>query len=197
MHTRVVTQPTYLPVTMAEARQWCRIDADITAHDWDLTLLIRAMTKFAENLTGRSFVQRELELILDCFPCRVIELPYPPLVSVSSISYLDGDGATQTLEGSPSQFQVSTSREPGHVRPLYLESWPSTRSELEAVKIRYIAGYASFSALPPELKLWMNARMATLFENREQIIIGNIVNDLPRAFVDGLLDSLITGSRIA
>jgi hypothetical protein len=36
----------------------------------------------------------------------------------------------------------------------------------------------------------MQARISSLFENREQLVTGTIVAELPRAFVDGLLDNL-------
>lgn len=197
-HTRVITGPQYEPVTLAEARLWCRVDDDDTSQDAVLMLLIGAMREYAENLTGRSFVQRTLETRMDYWPCDdVIELPFPPLVSVSYVEYLDGDGATQQLSGSPSAFQVDTHRVPGRVWPLYGASWPTALSDLDAVRIRYVAGYQTFSALPRNLKLWMNARLATLYENREQIVIGTIVNELPRSFVDCLLDSLVVATRIA
>lgn len=195
---RVVTGPQQEPVTLAEARLWARIDADDTSQDAMVMLLVGAMREYAENITGRSFIQRTLEVAYDCFPSHVINLPYPPLVSVSSISYLDTDGAWQVFSGgSPSEFQVDTYHEPGMVWPLYLESWPNTRTELNAVRIRYVAGYSGPSAIPRALKIWMQARITTLYENREQIIVGTSVNDLPRAYVDGLLDSLVTADRIA
>lgn len=193
-HNRVVTAPQQEPVTLAELKEWCRYYG--TDQDYTLLLLARAMRGYAENLTGRAFIRRDLEQIFDCFPCRVIYLPQPPLASVASIIYLDTDGTLQTLTGSPSQFQVDTDHEPGRVWPLYQESWPSTLDELNAVRIRFTAGYIR-SQVPAEFKLWVQARIATLFEQREQLITGTIVNDIPRAFADGLLDGLITADRIA
>lgn len=196
MTTRVVTPPQYEPVTLAEAKEWCRYEG---GNDQDLTFvrLIRAMRSYAENLTGRSFVPRTLELRLDCFPGHVINLPYPPLLSVNHVSYLDTNGELQTLAGSPSQFQVDVHSEPGRIWPLYGESWPDIRYDLNAVRIEYIAGYAGRGLIPDELKIWMEARISTLFEQREQLITGTIVNDLPRAHADGILDVLVTADRIA
>jgi uncharacterized phiE125 gp8 family phage protein len=196
MSIRVITAPTTEPVTLAEARLWCRVDDDNTAEDAMLLLLIAAMRSYAENITGRVFAGRELELRLPCFPQRVIELPYPPLRAVSRIQYLDTGGVWQELSGSPSTFQVDEYHEPGRVWPLWSECWPATRAELDAVRIAFTCGYAGPSQVPAALRVWMQARIATLYENREQLVVGSTVNALPHNFADGLLDELIVGSRL-
>jgi uncharacterized phiE125 gp8 family phage protein len=194
MTVRVITPPSVEPVSLAQAKQWCRIDDDITDQDAVITILIQGMREYAENLTGRAFVQRTLELTLPCFPA-VIELPRPPLISVTHIKYYDLSGALQTLD--PGVYEVDSYREPGLVRPAYLESWEPARNVFNAVQVRYEAGYAPVGSptdyremVPANLKVWMNARLATLYENREQLITGTIVQPLPRDFADGLLDSL-------
>jgi 5-keto 4-deoxyuronate isomerase len=57
------------------------------------------------------------------------------------------------------------------------------------VRIRYVSGYANPNSIPKKVRLWMQTRISTLYEHREQIVIGGVVN-IPRAFVDGLLDDL-------
>lgn len=195
MTLRVTSAPPYYPVSRAEAKAWLNIDDDITGQDAVIDLLIAALTEQAENKTGRAFVQRSYELLLDSFPV-VIELEKPPLLSVDYVKYIDLNGELQTL--SASLYSVDTYREPGILEPEYLQSWPNTRDIRNAVQIGYTAGYAPGSpsdeaayreAVPAVLKQWMQVRIATLYENREQLVHGNSV-DIPRDFVDGLLDSL-------
>jgi uncharacterized phiE125 gp8 family phage protein len=186
---RVVTGPVLEPVTLAEAKLWCRIDDDDTEQDAMVLLLIQAMREYAEQLTGRSFAQQTLELSLDAFP-DVIELPHSPVSSVTSITYIDGDGATQTLGGSPTEFQEDLYSEPARLVPLTGESWPTTADVLNAVRVRYVTGYANVTAIPNQVRLWIQTRISTLFEHREQLIVGGQVQALPRDFVDGLLDGL-------
>jgi uncharacterized phiE125 gp8 family phage protein len=101
---------------------------------------------------GRALRPQTWELRLpDFYSCRdgwsrwgngAIELPYPPLSSITSIKYDDGAGAEQTLaEGS--QFRVLGLGAVGKqaVAPLYGASWPATRNDVESVRIRYVAGY--------------------------------------------------------
>lgn len=188
---KVISQPSFEPVTLAEAKLWLRIEDDANEEDAMIWLLIKAMREYAEHLTGRALVTQTLEFRTDAFPAGAIELPRPPLQSVASIVYVDGDGTEQALETSPAGWQVDTYSEPGRVAPLAGGSWPSAGSEaLGAVRIQFVAGYAAPNLIPRLVRLWMQTRIATLFENREQLITGTIVSPLPRAFVDGLLDSL-------
>jgi hypothetical protein len=46
------------------------------------------------------------------------------------------------------------------------------------------------AAVPAVLKQWMKIRVAQWYEHREAIIVGTIVADLKRDFIDGLLDPL-------
>jgi len=199
MTVRIVTPPSVEPVTLAEARAWCRLESDDTANDTVLTLLIQAMRERAENITGRAFVQRTLRLSLPAFPGFTIELPYPPLVSVTSVKYYDAAGVQQTVD--PADYEVDTDREPGCVQPAYGETWQYTRAMFNAVQIVYEAGYAPTGSptdyrenMPASLKLWMQTNMAALFENREQIVPDGRMAVLPRDLGEGLLDSLKVGT---
>lgn len=204
MTVRVVTAPVYQPVSRTEARLWMQVDEDLTDQDTVIDMLIKAATARAELITGRAFVQRELQLILPCWPDR-IELPHPPLVSVESITYIDTDGTQQTLDTDI--YDVHTWREPGFVCRAYGQSWPAYRSAPDAIRVNYTAGYDPVGSpvgepehqagQPSNLKLWMQAYLATLYEHREQIVTGTIVADLPKHFCDGLLDDLVIGSRLA
>lgn len=194
---RVVTAPPYYPVSRAQAKLWCRIDTDDTSQDDAVDGLIAAMTEYAENYTGRSFVERSYELLLPFFSCHEIEIPRAPLLSVDYVKYYDTDNVLQTIAAA--DYEVNTVREPGLLRPVYLESWPSTYSRYHAVQIGFTAGYAPGSpadeagyreAVPELLKQWIKARISTLFENREQLVQNNKVQ-IPWGFGDGLLDSLI------
>jgi hypothetical protein len=41
----------------------------------------------------------------------------------------------------------------------------------------------------------MHARLATLFNTREQLIDGRSIQEIPRDYADGILDNLILGTR--
>jgi uncharacterized phiE125 gp8 family phage protein len=204
----VVTAPAFEPVSRAEAKRWLRIGAAVTEHDPVIDLLIKAAREEAENRTFRAFITRTLRLTLPCWPAdsvwgAKIVLPRPPLQSVTSIQYRDTNGALQTLAAD--QYDVYEGYEPGCIVPAYGVSWPSLRLTPDSVQVNYTAGYAPGSpsdeasnqeSMPAALRLWMQAKLATLFEQREQIVMGLSVAALPSDFTDRLLDPLVVGTRM-
>jgi len=208
MALQVVTAPSYEPVSLAEARKWLRLEDDDTASTAVLQLLIKAMREDAENLTQRAFIQRTLKLSIDNWPTDSqyglkIDLPFPPVASVTTFKYYDTDGVLQTL--ATDQYDLHTEQEPAFIVPAHQVTWPTIRLRPDAIQITFVAGYApgsppdeqgSQETLPAQVRLWMQTKLATLYENREQVIVGTIVSKVPRDFTDALLDSLIVGTRL-
>lgn len=202
-----LTQPAFEPVSRAQAKDWMSIDSGDTSQDNVVDMLIKAMREDAENLTGRAFIQRTMRLYLSTWPLDCegrpqFTLPFPPLISVESIKYRDIAGVLQTL--ATDQYVVHAWKEPGIVVPEWLVYWPYIRSLPDSIQISFTAGYAPGSpqdeagaqeVMPAKLRLWMQAKAATLFRGREQYVTGNLVR-VPRDFTDGLLDSLVIGTRL-
>jgi uncharacterized phiE125 gp8 family phage protein len=109
-----------------------------------------------------------------------IVVPRPPLASVTSITYVDGAGATQTL--SLSVYTVDTSEEPGRIRLAYGQSWPSIRDQRAAVTVRYVCGYGGPGSVPEAAKAALKLYVGHLYENREVAITGTIITQVPMAF---------------
>lgn len=202
MPVRVVTAPVFEPVSLVDFQAWARIDDD-DAQGTFSALLVQAVREYAENLTGRAFIPRALQLILPDWNGGCIELPQPPLLEVTSIVYKDVDGVQQTLAAD--QYVVHSDREPGLIVPAWAVAWPVLRGVMDSVKVNYRAGYAAVGSpdneaayqagLPAKLKLWIHARAATLNENREQVMAASQAK-LPYDLADGLLDSLRIGGRL-
>lgn len=133
-----VTAPTSEPLSLLELKDWIREDLD--EQDALLSELITDARAIAENYLRRAIPQQTLALHMDMFP-EVIKVPRPPLVSVTSIEYVDADGATQTL--SSSLYRVDADSDPGRITPSWDNSWPTTRYVTGAVTVTYVAGYAS------------------------------------------------------
>lgn len=189
-YVRDVAQPLVEPVTLSEARLWMRIDDDDATQDAMVQLVIIAAREQAEKITGRSFARRQKELTIDEFPSdEVIELPYPPLISVDYVTYRDQSGVDQTLSGSPDAFLVDANAYPGRLAPLYGTSWPATQESIGAIRIGYTCGYAAPKDVPKLVRLYMQAFIATFYENREQLKMSN-VDEMPRDWCAGLLDNL-------
>jgi len=157
MHFKVVTAVTTEPVLLADARLQCKIDSDDTSHDAVLTALITAAREFAEHYTGRALAQQTLEAVLDAFPDEeYIDLPMPPVASITSIKYDDEDGTEQTL--STGDYGLSTYAESRRINLAADAEWPATEGAAESVRIRFVTGYgatgagAGFTACPKAVK---------------------------------------------
>lgn len=181
----LVTEPEEEPITVEDAKIQTRRET-VTHDDPFLEkIAIPAARDRAELATGRQLVTATWQLKLDRFPgCRYIELPKPPLQEVTSITYVDENGDTQTL--STSVYSVDAPEGPkasrGQILLKYDQVWPSTRIEPNAVTILFTAGYGDDGeSVPARLKLAMLLDLGTLYEFREDYVIGQgyTVSPLP------------------
>lgn len=181
---KVITPPTVEPVTVAEVKAHA-----VISHSSDDTLLgmmISAARAHAEWITGRRLAETALECVLVAFPDEIV-LHGAPITSITSLKYLDEDGVEQTMDAA--DYATSLDGMVGRIAPV--DEWPETSTTaLEAVRVRYAAGFTP-STIPPDVKMWMLVRVATLYAQRETMVVGGNITELGRNFVDGLLDQWI------
>ena len=185
MALKLITAPATEPVTLTQAKLQCRVDG--TDEDALLTLLITAARRAAEIRTGRALVTQTWELALDAFPVSAIELPMPPVQSITSIKYLDAAGVEQTIDAA--NYALDSYGGLRHwALPAYGLEWPDTLDAANAVKIRFAAGYGAADAVPEDIKMWMLMSIGTMYTHRETAVAGQLV-ELPGDFWQSLLDS--------
>jgi uncharacterized phiE125 gp8 family phage protein len=181
----VTTQPAAEPISSTEAKAHLRVDH--TDDDTLIGALITAARMHCENFTRRKLISQTLTGKLDRFPADdgEILLPYPPLVSVTSVKYIDTDGVLQTM--SASDYAADTYSLPGRITLAYGEIWPTPRDIENAVTIVWTAGYgAAGSSVPQPIRQAMLLLIAHWYENREVAITGTIITQIPLA-VEALL----------
>lgn len=174
--------PATEPVTTAEAKTHLRV-TDSNSDTYIDTLIATARLA-CERETNRAFITQTWVLRLDSFP-DVIRLRKCPVISVSSIAYVDSNGDSQTL--SSSLYQVDTSTEPARIIPAYGQTWPTTRSQINAVTVTFTCGYGGASSVPVAIKHAIKLLISHWFEVREPVVMGTIVASLPMS-VQYLLD---------
>jgi len=190
----LVTAPSRYPVTLEEVKAHCRVETD--DDDAYLDSLIEGATACldgAGGFLGRCLVQQTWELQLPYWPCATprwefttryipngpngqIEIPLPPLVSVTSIKHMDGAGDEQTIDSD--QYLVAPRGwEPGIVQPIYGGTWPtSAYSRPDAIRIRFVAGYASVvngglsGTIPRNIIQCILKAIGSAYENRDQSV---------------------------
>jgi uncharacterized phiE125 gp8 family phage protein len=184
--TKLITAPAAEPVTLAEAKTHLRVDHD--AEDEEIESLITDARQDLEQGTWRALMTQTWELSLPGWPeDGRIELPYPPLQSVTWVKYTDDEGVTTTVDSS--LYVVDTYAEPGVVMPKAGESWPSfSPAAANPIVVRYVAGYGDAEDVPSLLKRAMKLLIGHWYENREATVVaaGTVATELPLA-VDSIV----------
>lgn len=174
MPGKLITAPTKEPITLQEAKDNSRVVGD--SDDSIVSEQIVAARAWVEGYIRRALLTQTWELYLNEFP-GCIKLPHPPLQSVTWIKYVDTDGVEQTLGGS--EYSVYSQNEPALIVPAYGKNWPSSRDELNAVRVRYLAGWQNPADVPGPIKQAIKLLVGHFYEHREHAIAGVQVNELP------------------
>lgn len=156
-----ITGPTVEPVSVAMAKHHCRVDFGLD--DSYIAALISAARETVEGQLNRAIYNQTWCLTLDQFPYAAsfatiapyvrenylgtgqyfdsvqIQLPWPRLSSITSITSVDVNGNPQTLD--PSTYCFDTSSEPARIMPANGGSWPYPGTYAPGtIKITFVAG---------------------------------------------------------
>lgn len=180
-----IAAPLVEPVTVAEVLDASRIDD--SAYNAQAAIVIKALRKHAEARTGRAFITQTIELVLDGFPPDEIDLLLPKVQSIESVSYIDPEHQTQTLQ--PSAYSLDKDYTPCFLFPAYGTAWPETLATANALRIRFKVGYGDAPAdVEEDLRLWIITHSTQMLNNPDGLSAQEF---RPLPFVDRLLDPYI------
>lgn len=158
MALTLITAPTQEPLTLDEVKAHLRVDtSDEHAGIWAAYVAGR---EHVEAMTGRRLLTQTWDLVLDSFANDgeyirggEIWLPFPPVQSVTSITYVDNAGTSQTWSSSSYSTELPSGPHAGRGRIFlaYNETFPTTRNIAKAVTVRFVCGYTA-STVPLMLK---------------------------------------------
>lgn len=172
-------RPTFEPVGLQEVLDYCRESG--TDLNTFVESMITAAREVAEAITHRTLVTTTLKLTMDDFPGTAgrVNLPGPPLVSVSSVAYVDTDAVTRTLvENTDYTVDTEDTETPG-IYPCYGCWWPATLDHPKAVAITYVAGYTQAQYAERWLqgiKVWICEAVLTQLDHPESVTAGTILS---------------------
>jgi uncharacterized phiE125 gp8 family phage protein len=134
----ITAGPASEPVSVAEVKQALRLTT--SADDSVITRNIKAAREFAEKETRRSLAAKSYLLSVDRFPYphEPIRLPVPPLVSVTSIKFLDSTLTQQTWDSA--EYFIADKQVPALIVPKPGFVYPSPVFVPGAVEIAFISG---------------------------------------------------------
>lgn len=157
----VTTGPSVEPVTVEEAKEFCRID--ISDDDTLLTNLIKAAREASERYTGRAYINQTVKVVGET-NSRMITLPRPPQSAISTVKYLDSAGAWQALTLTTDYTVIAV----GSTIAVYISGSPYVNENgYYTVEIVYTAGYGAAAInVPYALKQAILNRVAAMYENR-------------------------------
>lgn len=150
-------------VTLDEAKTHLRITG--TDEDTLLNSLIDAATEYAQEYQRRKYLTTSCVDYLDAW-LRVIRPAWSPLVAVTSITYVDANGTTQTLAAD--QYRVDTDTQPARITEAWSCTWPAIRNITNAIAVTYTAGYGTAAAdVPQRIRSAILLLVGHLYNNRE------------------------------
>lgn len=173
----VSVEPTLEPVTIEEAMLHLRVTDD--SETTYIETLITAARRWVEDFTARTTVNTTLVKRYDAvvFPLW-LQLERPPLVSVTSVAYVDANGDSQTV--ATSVYTVDSSSQPGRIVLAFGKTWPAVRDVIQSITVTYVAGYgATAASVPAHFRQAMLLLIGNWFENREATISGTIIATVP------------------
>lgn len=154
MQVQIITDISTEAVTYQEAKDYLKLSND---YEQDLIEeLITSARERLEKFTGLSFGDKTIKCYTRASD-RWVELPYQPLVAITSV--LDDDGVALTYETRGLQYkQILTSSDNG-------------------INVTYTVGWGA-SGLPKGLKQAILKQVSTDYWNRENYLIGDSANEL-------------------
>ncbi|MBN9521823.1 phage head-tail connector protein [bacterium] len=170
-------QPAEEPVTLAEAKEQCRVDH--SAEDNLLNRLVKAARELSEEETGRRWVTQTVTWTVADFPrrCRyalvggrvvpgVMHCPVEPVQSIAAVRYYDAAGQLQTL-ASGADWLAWVAHCPPLVYPAPGRFWPATQiGRAGAVEVDAVVGYGAAAAVPDRAKQAILLAVGDWYEHR-------------------------------
>ncbi len=185
----LVQGPQIQAVSLELVKEAMRVDTSATDNAIDLAISA-AISRLdgRDGLLGRALAPQTWRLQLPRWPLEgeSICLPLPPLIQVSSITYLDEDEAEQTLATSVYDV-INTESMRSLVRLAKDQTWPDLATRPDAVRIVFDAGYVDEQspaniAVPDPIKQAIILMVQMWYDNPDREEIPGTVNSLVSPF---------------
>lgn len=165
------------PITLDEAKLFMKV----IEYDEDdlINVMITASREYVENYTNRQIMEATFELTTNSIYSGM-PLPKNPIQSVTKIEYMDLEGNYQTISTDNYYTYIDLG-----ITKLFINDLPSYKDDMRAFKITFVSGYEN---IPSSIKTYMKMQVSTMFENREQYVVGASIETNANPMLDKLLN---------
>jgi uncharacterized phiE125 gp8 family phage protein len=181
------TGPATTAISLAEAKAFLRVDSDYDDDDAYITSLIGVATNVVEQFTRRRLITQTYNIYYDEFP-PFMDLQVGNVASVTHVKYYDTDNTLQTLDTS--QYDVDIRVKPGRIYQAEDGNFPDTYERANSVEVEFVVGSAA-SDVEDAIKQAMYIVIGRYYENRQDVVMGTQVNELPL-----MVEHLLTPYRL-
>jgi len=158
-------------VTLEEVKGHLRVEH--SDEDAYITSLIKVATEYSENFTGRIIKQKNVEVIFDKFPSKVLRLPVTPIFAVNKIYYTNLNEEMIYIDSS--DYIIILETDPQLI--VHKDRWPRDVIDIPGkVKIEVKAGYET---VPQSIKQAVLLLCGHFYENREAVNKKGEFKELP------------------
>lgn len=164
--TTAPVSPNDIPVTVALARQQCRVPDE--SEDDYLRLLIDAAVNYVQTSGRLILCPQTIRVQWPGFPCGdgFLELPLGPARGTVTLEYVAADALNSRSWTSMCGFQTWADTIPPRLAPAVDTDWPETMPlAVPSVRATYAAGFASATAIPASLRQAVLMLVRTNYES--------------------------------
>lgn len=168
--------PAAEPITLDEAKAALRVD--FPDDDDVIASYITAATEHLDGwagVLGRCLVTQTWRFDYDGFDDLALGLA--PVQSVT-VSYIDNDGATQTL--STSVYRLIVDDYSPRLELVDGQSWPEVAARSDAVRVTAVCGYGAAEDVPVAIKISMKKMVREWYDNEVQLGVPDLLTRLVR-----------------
>lgn len=184
MGLSVVTAPTETSISLDLAKQNSRVRHSVEDDLFDL--YIAAADRYIENYAQIALLPQTWELTVQCISGDVLEVPLPPLRSITSVSYDDAAGATQAF----TDYKLGDQDGVAVLRVDSTTPFPLVDGVTAPLKIRFEAGYNDADAVPADIRQCALLLASHFYQNREATMADGRVMNISKAVEFGVKDLL-------
>jgi len=164
---KVTAGPASEPLTASDVKAWLKVSGN--DEDAIITLLISAARESAEKYLRMALISQTITEKFSRFSDYGLRLSISPLISVTSVQYVQPGGSTVTL--SNNIYDVLDETKPPLIYRKYGQSFPTVEPTPEAISVTYSAGFgATGASTPTPIKLAMLLMIADWFDNRTDTV---------------------------